>query len=57
MRPYERGNEHLVAELSQRRRLKLALDHGAAADEAAADGERGLLASDLFPRLRPLANP
>ncbi len=31
--------------------------HSAAADEAAADGERGLLASDLFPRLRPLANP
>lgn len=31
--------------------------HSAAADEAAAGGERGLLASDLFPRLRPLANP
>lgn len=31
--------------------------HAAAADEAAADGERGLLASDLFAPLRRLANP
>ncbi len=31
--------------------------HAAAADAAAADGERGLLASDLFPHLRRLANP
>ena len=28
-----------------------------AADEAARDGERGLLASDLLPRLRRLLNP
>ena len=31
--------------------------HGRAADLAAADGERGLLACDLMPHLRPLANP
>jgi NAD(P)H-hydrate epimerase len=31
--------------------------HGRAADLAAADGERGLLASDLMPQLRRLANP
>lgn len=31
--------------------------HGAAADRAATDGERGLLASDLFPWLRRLVNP
>lgn len=31
--------------------------HAAAADEAARDGERGLLASDLMPWLRKLANP
>ena len=30
--------------------------HGAAADRAALDGERGLLASDLLPHLRLLAN-
>jgi ADP-dependent NAD(P)H-hydrate dehydratase / NAD(P)H-hydrate epimerase len=30
--------------------------HGAAADRAAVDGERGLLASDLLPQLRALAN-
>jgi NAD(P)H-hydrate epimerase len=30
--------------------------HGAAADRAALDGERGLLASDLLPHLRALAN-
>jgi len=30
--------------------------HGAAADRAAVDGERGLLASDLFPHLRRLVN-
>jgi ADP-dependent NAD(P)H-hydrate dehydratase / NAD(P)H-hydrate epimerase len=34
-----------------------ALLHAAAGDEAARDGERGLLASDLFPALRKLANP
>jgi len=35
-----------------------ALLHGAAGDEAASDGgERGLLASDLFPHVRRLANP
>ena len=28
--------------------------HGAAADQAAAGGERGLLAADLFPALRAL---
>jgi len=32
--------------------------HGAAGDEAAREGgERGLLPSDLLPRLRRLANP
>lgn len=31
--------------------------HAAAADRAAADGERGMLASDLFAALRRLANP
>ncbi|HXH03118.1 MAG TPA: NAD(P)H-hydrate dehydratase [Candidatus Competibacteraceae bacterium] len=31
--------------------------HGRAGDLAAADGERGLLASDLFPHLRRLVNP
>ena len=31
--------------------------HAAAADEAARDGERGMLASDLLPRLRGLLNP
>ena len=31
--------------------------HGAAADAAAKPGERGLLASDLMPHLRSLANP
>lgn len=31
--------------------------HAAAADAAAAEGERGLLASDLFPHLRRLVNP
>jgi len=31
--------------------------HAAAADKAAREGERGLLASDLFPELRPLLNP
>jgi hydroxyethylthiazole kinase-like uncharacterized protein yjeF len=31
--------------------------HGAAADLAARDGERGLLASDLLAEIRPLANP
>jgi len=31
--------------------------HGASADRAARDGERGLLASDLLPELRPLLNP
>lgn len=34
-----------------------ALLHACAGDEAARDGERGLLASDLFPALRKLANP
>ena len=35
-----------------------ALLHGAAGDEAAREGgERGLLPSDLLPRLRRLANP
>lgn len=34
-----------------------ALLHAAAGDEAAREGERGLLASDLFPALRKLANP
>jgi len=34
-----------------------ALLHAAAGDEAARDGERGLLASDLLPALRKLANP
>ncbi len=31
--------------------------HGAAADRAAQAGERGLLATDLLPLLRPLVNP
>jgi NAD(P)H-hydrate epimerase len=31
--------------------------HGAAGDRAARDGERGLLAADLFPWLRRLVNP
>lgn len=31
--------------------------HGAAGDAAALDGERGMLASDLYPHLRRLANP
>ena len=31
--------------------------HSSAADEAAASGERGMLASDLMPVLRSLANP
>ena len=31
--------------------------HGAAADAASKEGERGLLAGDLMPRLRPLINP
>lgn len=31
--------------------------HGAAADRAAVDGERGLLALDLMPHLRELVNP
>lgn len=31
--------------------------HGEAADLAAAEGERGMLASDLLPHLRALANP
>ncbi len=31
--------------------------HAAAGDAAAADGERGMLAGDLFPHLRRLANP
>jgi len=30
--------------------------HAAAADLASKDGERGLLASDLFPHLRALIN-
>ncbi|MEO6696491.1 MAG: bifunctional ADP-dependent NAD(P)H-hydrate dehydratase/NAD(P)H-hydrate epimerase, partial [Gammaproteobacteria bacterium] len=30
--------------------------HAAAGDKAAAEGERGLLASDLFPFLRQLIN-
>lgn len=34
-----------------------ALLHACAGDDAARDGERGLLASDLFPALRKLANP
>lgn len=34
-----------------------ALLHAAAGDEAARDGQRGLLASDLFAHLRKLANP
>ncbi len=34
-----------------------ALLHSAAGDAAAADGERGLLAADLMPQLRRLANP
>jgi NAD(P)H-hydrate epimerase len=31
--------------------------HGAAADEAASDGERGMLAGDLYGPLRRLLNP
>jgi NAD(P)H-hydrate epimerase len=31
--------------------------HAAAADAAAGQGERGLLAMDLMPHLRMLANP
>jgi NAD(P)H-hydrate epimerase len=31
--------------------------HSTAADRAAARGERGMLASDLFPHLRSLVNP
>ena len=33
------------------------LVHALAADEAALRGQRGLLASDLFPHLLPLLNP
>ncbi len=43
-------------DLQQAARLGVAL-HGAAGDAAAADGERGLLASDLFGHLRRLVNP
>jgi NAD(P)H-hydrate epimerase len=31
--------------------------HGEAADRAAAEGERGMLAADLLPQLRQLINP
>jgi NAD(P)H-hydrate epimerase len=31
--------------------------HAAAADRAAGRGERGLLATDLLPEIRPLLNP
>ncbi|HZV37393.1 MAG TPA: NAD(P)H-hydrate dehydratase, partial [Pseudoxanthomonas sp.] len=34
-----------------------ALLHSSAGDAAAADGERGLLPSDLMPHLRKLSNP
>ncbi len=34
-----------------------AVIHGEAADLAAADGERGMLASDLLPFIRKLVNP
>ena len=34
-----------------------AVIHGEAADQAAADGERGMLASDLLPLIRKLVNP
>ncbi len=34
-----------------------AVIHGEAADLAAADGERGMLASDLLPFIRRLVNP
>jgi NAD(P)H-hydrate epimerase len=43
-------------ELHAATRLAMCL-HSKAADMAAADGERGLLASDLFPFLRRLLNP
>jgi NAD(P)H-hydrate epimerase len=43
-------------DLQQAARLGAAL-HGAAGNAAAADGERGMLASDLFGHLRQLANP
>jgi len=42
-------------ELSEAARLGVWL-HAAAGDRAARDGERGLLASDLMPNLRALAN-
>ena len=42
--------------LCEAARLGVAI-HAAAADLAAGDGERGLLATDLFPHLRRLANP
>jgi NAD(P)H-hydrate epimerase len=34
-----------------------AVIHGEAADLAATDGERGMLASDLLPLIRKLVNP
>jgi ADP-dependent NAD(P)H-hydrate dehydratase / NAD(P)H-hydrate epimerase len=43
-------------ELADAARVGVCL-HGAAADEAAISGERGMLASDLMPKLRALANP
>jgi NAD(P)H-hydrate epimerase len=42
--------------LRESARLGVAI-HAAAADKAAHEGERGLLASDLFAHLRHLANP
>lgn len=43
-------------ELARAAELGVSL-HAAAADSAARDGERGLLATDLFAGLRPLLNP
>ncbi len=42
--------------LEQAARVGVTL-HGEAADRAAAEGERGMLASDLLPQLRKLCNP
>ena len=43
-------------ELADAARVGVCL-HSAAADNASIKGERGLLASDLMPELRSLANP
>ncbi|NQZ12311.1 MAG: NAD(P)H-hydrate dehydratase [Algicola sp.] len=48
----------LAQGLSLRRAATLgALIHGAAGDAAAAEGERGMMATDLLPHIRALVNP